>query len=54
MEYSGFEIETPPVLADARLRSLYEYWVALGRAADGLPSIQAFDPLHLPRLLSNL
>ena len=54
MEYSGFHIETPPVLADARLQSLYEYWAALGRAAGGLPSIQAFDPLHLPRLLSNL
>src|SRR6185436_12457401 len=54
MEYSGFEIETPPVLADIRLRSLYEYWVALGRAAGGLPSIQAFDPLHQRRLLSNL
>ena len=25
-----------------------------GRAAGGLPSLQAFDPLHLPRLLSNL
>ena len=54
MEYSGFQIETPPVLVDARLRSLYEYWHALGVAAGGLPSIQAFDPLRLPRLLSNL
>jgi len=54
MAYSGFEIETPPVLADVRLRSLYEYWAALGRAAGGLPSIQAFDPLRQPRLLSNL
>ena len=54
MEYSGFQIETPPVLADVRLRSLYEYWAALGRAADGLPSIQAFDPLRVSRLLSNL
>jgi hypothetical protein len=54
MEYSGFEIETPPVLADIRLRSLYEYWAALARAAGGLPSIQAFDPLRQPRLLSNL
>jgi hypothetical protein len=54
MGYSSFHIETPPVLADQRLRSLYEYWVALGRAADGLPPIQAFDPLHRPRLLSNL
>jgi hypothetical protein len=54
MAWSGFHIETPPVLADERLRSLYEYWVALARAADGLPQVQAFDPLHLPRLLSNL
>jgi hypothetical protein len=54
MEYSGVHIETPPVLADERLRSLYEYWVALGRAAGGLPPLQSFDPLHLPRLLSNL
>jgi hypothetical protein len=54
MEYSGFQIETPPVLADARLRSLYEYWHALGVAAGGLPQVQALDPLHLPRLLSNL
>jgi hypothetical protein len=54
MEYSGFHIETPPVLADARLRSLYDHWVAMAQAAGGLPSIQAFDPLHLPRLLSNL
>jgi hypothetical protein len=54
MAYSGFEIETPPVLADVRLRSLYEYWAALGRAAGGLPAIQAFDPLRQPRLLSNL
>ena len=54
MGYSGIHIETPPVLADARLRSLYEYWAALGCAAGGLPQIQAFDPLHLPRLLSNL
>jgi hypothetical protein len=54
MEYSGFHLATPPVLADERLRSLYEYWHALAVAADGLPSIQAFDPLHLPRLLPNL
>ena len=54
MEYTGLQIETPPVLADARLRPLYEYWLALGQAAGGLPAIQAFDPLHLPRLLANL
>jgi hypothetical protein len=54
MEYSGFHIETLPVLADERLRSLYEYWEALAQAAGGLPSSQAFDPLHLPKLLPNL
>jgi hypothetical protein len=54
MGYSGFDIETPPMLADERLRSLYDYWHALGVAAGGLPSVQAFDPLHLPRLLPNL
>jgi hypothetical protein len=54
MEYSGFHIETPPVLADDRLRSLYDYWHALGVAADGLPPVQAFDPLQLPKLLPNL
>ena len=54
MSGSGFHIETPPVLTDERLRSLYEYWHALAVAADGLPSVQAFDPLHLPKLLPNL
>ena len=54
MGYSGFHIETPPILSDARLRSLYEYWHALGVAGDGLPPVQAFDPLHLPKLLPNL
>ena len=54
MDDTSLQVETAPVLADARLRSLYEYWLALGRAAGGLPSIQSFDPLHRPRLLSNL
>lgn len=54
MEYSGFHIEAPPPIADERLRSLYAYWHALGTTAGGLPSIQACDPLHLPKLLSNL
>lgn len=54
MGYSGLQIETPPVLADQRLRLLYDYWLALARAADGLPPLQAFDPLRLPRLLPNL
>jgi hypothetical protein len=54
MDDSGLGIETPPHLADQRLQSLYEYWLALARAAGGLPPVQAFDPLHLPRLLANL
>ena len=54
MEDSGLEVETAPVISDVRLRALYEYWLALGRAAGGLPSIQAVDPLRLQRLLSNL
>jgi hypothetical protein len=51
---SGFEIETPPTLADERLRSVYEHWRALAVQAGGLPSIQALDPLHLPGMLSNI
>jgi hypothetical protein len=54
MGYSGFHIEAPPPIADARLQSLYAYWHALGVAAGGLPALQAFDPLHLPKLLPNL
>ena len=54
MGFSGFHVETPPVLADERLRLVYGYWHALAMAAGGLPSVQAFDPLRLPRLLSNL
>lgn len=54
MEQDGFGVDTPPVLADERLRALYEYWLALGRQAGGLPSVQDFDPLHLPKLLANL
>jgi hypothetical protein len=54
MECSGFRIAEPPTLADERLRSLYEYWHALGLEAGGLPPVQAFDPLRLPKLLANL
>ena len=54
MGCSGFHIETPPVLADPRLQALFDYWVALGRAAGGLPAVQALDPLRLPKLLANL
>jgi hypothetical protein len=48
------EIETPPPIADQFLRQLYDYWRELGHAAGGLPQIQAFDPLHLPRVLQHI
>ena len=53
-EGASFEVRSPPPLADARLQSLYKYWHALALEAGGLPSIQAFDPLHLPRILGNI
>lgn len=54
MASADLEIETQPDLEDAGLRSLYDYWRALGLAAGGLPSLQSFDPLHLPKLLPNM
>lgn len=54
MAGTDFEVETQPELEDAGLRSLYEYWHALGAAAGGLPSLQSFDALYLPRLLPNM
>ena len=54
MGYSGFEVQTPPPIADAHLRSLYLYWRALAQAAGGLPQVQAFDPLHLPKVLQHI
>lgn len=54
MEHPGLHIETPPPIADQRLRALYDYWHALGVAAGGLPALPAFDPLRLPKLLPNL
>src|SRR5262245_33157242 len=54
MGFAGLEIDTPPLLGDAQLQALYEYWFALGQQAGGMPSIQAFDPLRLPRLLPNI
>lgn len=50
MEYSGLDVETTPVLADQRLRSLYEYWLALGARPAGCRRSRR----SLPRLLSNL
>ena len=54
MGYSGFEIKIPPPIADPHLRSLCQYWRELAQAAGGLPSIQAFDPLHLPKVLQHI
>ena len=54
MGYSGFEVETPPPIADPHLRSLYQYWRELAQAAGGLPSIQTFDPSHLPKVLRHI
>jgi hypothetical protein len=54
MGYSGFEIETPPPIADAHLRSLYQHWRELAQVAGGLPPIQAFDPLHVPKVLPHI
>jgi hypothetical protein len=49
-----FALETQPDLQDPGLRMLYEYWLTLAHGAKGLPSVQRFDPLHLPRLLPNV
>ena len=50
----GFEIEVQPPIADAHLRSLFLYWCELAQAAGGMPQIQAFDPLHLPKVLPHI
>ena len=54
MATAHFALETPPELQDPGLRLLYDYWLGLAEAADGLPAVQAFDALTLPRLLPNL
>lgn len=51
---SGPEIETLPLVTDPGLRALYAYWRALGARDGGLPRLQSFDPLHLPKLLPNI
>ena len=51
---AGLHIDTPPTIADGRLRQFYEYWLELATAANGLPSRQAFDPLYLVKLLPNI
>lgn len=50
----GLEIETLPLVTDPGLRALYAYWRALGAQNGGLPRLQSFDPLHLPKLLPNI
>jgi hypothetical protein len=54
MGLSGFEVEVPPPIADAYLRSLYQCWRELAQAAGGLPPVQAFDPLRLPKVLQHI
>lgn len=51
---SGLEIETSPGIANSGLRALYDYWRELGNQSGGLPSLQSFDALQLPRILSNI
>jgi hypothetical protein len=53
MATAHFALETQPELQDPGLRLLYEYWLDLADGAKGLPSVQSFDPLYLPRLLPN-
>jgi len=53
-ESTGFAIDTPPTLTNAALRVLYEHWLGLCRDAGGLPQLQSFDPLTLPRLLPHI
>lgn len=54
MATAHFALETRPDLQDPGLRLLYEHWFDLAAAADGIPPVQGFDPLHLPRLLPNI
>ena len=54
MATAHFALETQPELQDPGLRSLYDSWLTLARGGNGLPSVQRFDPLHLPRLLPNV
>ncbi|HKP27547.1 MAG TPA: PAS domain-containing protein [Dongiaceae bacterium] len=54
MATAHFALETQPALQDPGLRVLYDYWLDLSETADGLPLVQSFDPLHLPKLLPNV
>ncbi len=51
---SALDIQTLPLVTDPGLRALYAYWRALGARDGGLPRLQSFDPLHLPKLLPNV
>ena len=51
---NGLEIDTLPLVTDQGLRELYDYWRMLGDRAGGLPAIQQFDAMRLPRLLPNI
>lgn len=51
---TGLEIETLPLVTHPGLRALYAYWRELGGRNGGLPRLQSFDPLHLPKLLPNI
>ncbi len=53
-EQSRLEIETLPLVTDPGLRALYAYWRELGGHTGGLPRLQNFDALRLPKLLPNI
>jgi hypothetical protein len=54
MATAHFALETQPDIQDPGLRLLYRFWLDLAETADGLPPLQRFDPLQLPRLLPNV
>ena len=54
MATAHFALETQPELQDPGLRLLYDYWLTLADEDTGLPSVQRFDPLYLPKLLPNV
>src|SRR5688572_324227 len=51
---SGPRLESLPPLTHVALRRLFDYWTSLGEQANGLPSLQNFDPVNLPQLLSHI
>ncbi len=53
MATAHFALETQPELQDPGLRLLYDTWLTLADE-EGLPSVQRFDPLYLPKLLPNV